>query len=294
METERALESELDLTDAEIRPNERPGESDQQLLERIAIHTWEEKESHRLMMEEQLVRWRRETSGPGCVGNHLSQVYSQSYEDGVIAEIIDRIGPGRRRFLEIGVEAGVECNTRLLLETGWTGIWIEANPQHAAGIRKNWSHAIAEGRLVLIEAMVTSENLQGLLDVEAPGEVFDVVSVDIDYNTSHAWRALSTAGRMACIEYNASYPPTMEFEVPYDPDGHWTEGNYFGASLRTLTSIAADKDMILVGCDLAGCNAFFVDRTHADQFAAPFTAEHHYEPARYPMLKHRGHPRRLL
>ncbi|MGF1599222.1 MAG: hypothetical protein ACFCVK_20290 [Acidimicrobiales bacterium] len=264
------------------------------LLQRISIHTWEGKEAHRLAIDEEIVRRRQQRVGPRCIGNHLAQVYSQGYEDAIIAEIFDRIGPGRRRFLEIGVETGDQCNTRLLLETGWTGVWIEGDRESAAAIRTHWSDAIADGRLVLIDALVTRENLQDLIDGVAPGEAFDLVSVDIDYNTSHAWRALTSTGRVACIEYNASYPPVTPFEVEYHAEAVWTEGNYFGASLSTMQQIGEDKGMVLVGCDLSGVNAFFVDRAEAGHFAGPFTAEHHYEPARYPMLKHRGHPRRSL
>ena len=51
----------------------------------------------------------------------------------------------------------------------------------------------------------------------------------------------------------------------------------------------------LVGCDLAGTNAFFVrDDLVGDRFVAPFTAENHYEPVRYPLLHRRGHRRGIL
>jgi hypothetical protein len=39
---------------------------------------------------------------------HQSQVYSQNGEDGIIAEIFNRIGTTNKFFVEIGVENGIE------------------------------------------------------------------------------------------------------------------------------------------------------------------------------------------
>ena len=50
----------------------------------------------------------------------------------------------------------------------------------------------------------------------------------------------------------------------------------------------------LVGCDIAGVNAFFVRRDLCgDRFCAPYTAENHYEPMRYYLHARVGHPRAL-
>src|SRR5213595_496662 len=59
------------------------------------------------------------------------KVYSQNDEDGIIAEIFRRIGTTDRRFVEFGVETGIQCNSVKLLVEGWQRLWIEANPQSA-------------------------------------------------------------------------------------------------------------------------------------------------------------------
>jgi len=43
------------------------------------------------------------------------QVYSQGGEDGIIQEIIGRIGTTNKFFVEFGVDGGLECNTLFLL-----------------------------------------------------------------------------------------------------------------------------------------------------------------------------------
>src|SRR5258705_8155878 len=83
---------------------------------------------------------------------HGYKVYSQNDEDGIIHEIFKRIGINSRTFVEIGVEIGTECNTMGLLVDSWKGLWIEANSNGVAYIKKNIipSHL---NNLVIKEAM---------------------------------------------------------------------------------------------------------------------------------------------
>ena len=57
-----------------------------------------------------------------------------------------------------------------------------------------------------------------------------------------------------------------------------------------MERLGAEKGYRLVGCSLAGVNAFFVrEDLVADKFCAPFTAENHYEPPRYDLAGPNGH-----
>jgi hypothetical protein len=225
---------------------------------------------------------------PLSLSHHHAQVYSQNGEDGIIAEIFRRISVKDKYFVEIGTENGKQNNTRFLLEQGWRGIWLDSN--FAKG-RDMFAEFISSGALVLIERSVTAENINTLLDEQAAPATFDFLSLDIDQNTSHVWRALSRRARVSCIEYNASIPASVALEVPYDPNGRWDGTNWFGASLKALEQIGAAKGLSVVGCELIGANAFFVDQHEATgRFHEPFTAETHWEPPRYNLLAHAGHP----
>src|SRR5262245_50034126 len=68
------------------------------------------------------------------------KVFSQNDEDGIIREIFRRIGTRSRRFLEFGVERGLECNSFFLVQQGWTGAWIEGNKDYVASIERTHSH----------------------------------------------------------------------------------------------------------------------------------------------------------
>lgn len=219
------------------------------------------------------------------------QSFSQFHEDGAIAAIFARIGVDSRVFVEIGVGDGSENTTRALLETGWQGVWVEADACLCGIIRATLGHHIAEGRLALVEAAATVENVAGLVADALQGRAVDLLSVDVDMNTSHLWRALDFTPRACCIEYNASIPAPVVWEVPYDPAARWDGTARFGASLKALEAIGRQKGMSLVGCDAAGVNAFFVRADLAPgRFPEPFDAETHWEPPRYHLAFRRGHP----
>lgn len=227
---------------------------------------------------------------PLSLERHRAQVYSQNGEDGMIAEIFRRIGEGGRTFVEIGVENGKQNNTRLLLEQGWRGVWIEGHPDHAAQAAARMKDAVASGALRIVCAMATPEGIDGLLEAAGLPEVIDFLSVDIDQNTTHVWRGLQRRARAVCVEYNASLPAAVALEVPYVPGGAWDGTNWFGGSLKAIERIGAAKGLHLVGCDPTGVNAFLVDAGEtAGKFRAPFTAENHVTPALFGFVSHLGH-----
>jgi hypothetical protein len=256
-------------------------------------------ESRRRVLQElyllQLLQTPR-YADPRHLAHFEAQVFSQNGEDGIISEIMRRIGTTNRFFVEIGAGHGIEGNTVYLLRKGWKGIWVEADPRAARSIRTQFAAELESGQLQLINTFVTRESVSRMLsDAQVPGE-FDVLSIDVDRNTSHVWRALSTfRPRMLVIEYNASFPPSDEWEIPYDANAVWDESSYFGASLKSLERIGAERGYVLVGCERTGLNAFFVRADAAgNHFPGPLSAEACYEPPRYFLTREWGHPRRWV
>jgi hypothetical protein len=233
---------------------------------------------------------------PRHLAHFEAQVFSQNGEDGIISEILRRIGTTDRFFVEIGAGHGIEGNTVYLLRKGWKGIWVEADPRAVRSIRTQFEAELESGQLQLVHSFVTRENAPELLrEARVPGE-FDVLSIDVDRNTSHVWRALSAfRPRVLVIEYNASIPASDEWEVPYDADAVWDESSYFGASLKSLERLGAERGYVLVGCERTGLNTFFVRADAArDHFPGPLNAEACYEPPRYFLTREWGHPRRWV
>jgi hypothetical protein len=246
-------------------------------------------EKARYMMELRVQRaWDEEMAKPRNADpkrllRHGYKVYSQNDEDGIIAEIFRRIGATSRSFVEFGVEAGVECNTVKLLVEGWRGLWIEANPASTAAIRKNFASFISAGALVLQESRVTVENINALVTQGGFAGEIDLLAIDIDYNDYWVWKAIDAVSpRVVAIEYNATLRPPMALAVPYQADGKWDGSNHYGASLEALVRLAATKNYRIVGCSVAGVNAFFVRADLCgDRFLEPATAQEHYEPPRH-------------
>jgi hypothetical protein len=223
-------------------------------------------------------------------------VYSQYGEDGIIAEIFRRIGTDSRYFVDFGSGDGSENNTILLLLAGWTGLWIEAAEQHAKTAEANFGTHIREGRLKVRNAFVNAENIEDLFRSSGVPTSLDLLSIDIDRNDYWVWKAINSySPRVVVIEYNAVYPPGISWVVNYEPSAWWDGTSHFGASLTALEQLGRGKGYSLVGCNLLGSNAFFVrDDLIGRNFAAPFTAENHYEPPRYHMVWYKGgHPRRV-
>src|SRR4051812_13055576 len=106
------------------------------------------------------------------------KLYSQNDEDGIIQEIFRRIGTGNRTFVEFGVETGVECNSAKLLVEGWRGLWMEANTDHVASVRRRFASFIQDGRLKLLEAAVTAENIDALLHKGGITGEIDLLGID--------------------------------------------------------------------------------------------------------------------
>lgn len=214
---------------------------------------------------------------------HTFGTFSQTHEDGVIAEIFRRIGTTNKKFVEIGVGNGLENNTANLLLQDWTGVWLEGDPNSIRSIEASHRRFISTGKLVVKQSFVTAENVEETFARTGSPIELDLLSIDIDRNTYWIWKALSNLKpRVVVIEYNAAFAPQVEWVVPYHADKSWDGTLQFGASLKAFERLGSDLGYSLVGCDLAGVNAFFV-RTELtkDRFSEPFTAEHHYQPPRY-------------
>lgn len=216
---------------------------------------------------------------------HGFKVYSQAEEDGIIHEILCRIGTTSRTFVEIGVSDGRECNTRLLLRQGWRGVWVDGNADYVRKIRTHFTTELESGALTLVSEFVTRESINGQLsalplwrDVDV-----DLFSIDIDGNDYHVLDAIGRLrARVIVVEYNPVIPPPGEWIAAYDAKRCWQSGDDYSASLKSYELLLTAKGYALVACTLNGNNAFFVRRDLlGDNFVPEYSADYHYEPQRY-------------
>ena len=225
-----------------------------------------------------------------CLEYHGFKVYSQNDEDGIIEEIFNRVGTTNKIFIEFGVENGLECNSHYLLFKGWRGLWIDGGETHVKEIQKKFAPVIANGKLNVLNAFITRENINELFVAgNVTGEI-DLLSIDIDGNDWHVWKAIDVVKpRIVVIEYNAKFPPNCEWKQAYDKYHIWDGSDWHGASLKSLELLGRELGYQLVGTSFNGVNAFFVRKDLAkDLFIEPATAENLYNPARS-FVKYKNH-----
>lgn len=116
--------------------------------------------------------------------------YSQNDEDGIIREIFNRIGTTNKYFVEFGVQNGIECNTHLLLVSGWGGLWIEADKKHWISANRRFSRCVDERKLKIVNEFVDAENINNILRDNNIQKEIDFLSIDVDGNDIWIWRAI--------------------------------------------------------------------------------------------------------
>lgn len=218
-----------------------------------------------------------------CPEYYGFKVYSQNDEDGIIEEIFNRIGTTNKIFIEFGVTNGLECNSHYLLHKGWRGLWIEGDKDYLKDIREKFAPVIADGKLNVLCEFVTRENINELFDTGGVTGEIDLLSIDIDGNDWHVWRAIDVVKpRVVVIEYNAQFPPNCQWIQAYNKRHIWDYSDWHGASFKSLELLGRELGYQLVGTNFTGVNAFFVRKDLArDLFSEPATAENLYNPARF-------------
>lgn len=214
------------------------------------------------------------------------KAYSQNEEDGIIAEIFDRIGVLHRRFFEIGAGNGMENNTLFWLKQGWTGAWFDGGEGNAQFIERYFSMPIEEQKLYFRREMITVENINQIV-AATPffGDEVDLLSIDIDGNDYYVFDSLNVLrARLVVIEYNARFPAPIRWRQPYAADYVWDGSDWFGASLQSMCDLFRKKGYTLVACNVTGSNAFFVrDDLLDEKFPLAGDAKSLFQPPRYLM-----------
>lgn len=221
------------------------------------------------------------------------KVYSQNDEDGIIEEIFNRVGTTNKKFVEFGVQNGLESNCHYLLHKGWSGLWLEGNKDYVNEINIRFLPVIQSGKLKCINAFITRDNINFLLAEGGMVGEIDLLSVDIDGNDYYVWEAINVIRpRVVVIEYNAKFPPNYDWKMAYCEKHTWDGSDWFGASLKAFELLGRKLGYQLVGTNLRGVNAFFVrEEIAGDFFITPATAENLYNPARYFTQQYvSGHP----
>ncbi|HEX8294913.1 MAG TPA: hypothetical protein VF593_01320 [Chthoniobacteraceae bacterium] len=224
----------------------------------------------------------RQLSGSDAreLGAYEFQVYSQWGEDGIIQHLLQHVPVKRRLFVEFGVEDYTEANTRfLLVNNDWAGLVLDGDAANVGAIRRGdiyWRH-----NLKAVQAFITRENINDLLQSNGVAGEIGLLSIDIDGNDYWVWEACTAVDpAIVVVEYNSRFGMSRAVTVPYDPGFVRSEAHhscsYYGASLAALVALGKRKGFAFVGSNRAGNNAFFVRRDLLVPDIPEYSAEEGY------------------
>jgi hypothetical protein len=133
---------------------------------------------------------------------YSTNTYSQFGEDGIIAEVMRRLGITKGTCCEFGANDGKFCsNTLHLLKQGWTGYMIEGSIEYGGQLVEN----VKGLEVSALFSYVTPANVNWLVPAN-----LDLLSIDCDGPDAGIWEAYNGRAKMVIIEINSSLPPAED------------------------------------------------------------------------------------
>lgn len=192
------------------------------------------------------------------------QVFSQFGDDGIIQWLINNLDIPNKTFIEFGVENYRESNTRfLMMNNNWSGFVMDGSESNVRQIINSeyfWKYSL------LVKAVfIDTDNINSLLLSSGLDKEIGILHIDLDGNDYWVWKAINAVSPIIVIlEYNSIFGIDRAITTPYDKAFFRTKAHYsnlyFGASLRALYELSAEKGYSFIGCNSAGNNAYFVRR----------------------------------
>ena len=191
------------------------------------------------------------------------KIFSQNGEDGILDYLLTSLAIENPKFLEIGVGDFTECNTRFIFDRcSAKGTIIDCINNFEEKVKKNVE--LWKGDLKIINKKINSENISDLIENSDCFFNLDIFSLDIDGIDYWVLNELPVKfSKIAVIEYNANFGPTLEISVPNIKNFNRTEYHYsnlcFGASLRAIINLMKSKGFKFIGVNKSCINAFFIN-----------------------------------
>lgn len=187
-------------------------------------------------------------------------VYSQHGEDGVIAEVLRRLGQGAeldRWCCEFGAWDGVHLSNtcRLIREQDYSAVLIESDGRRVNQISENFPG----DKVIALERRVDfGEARLDLILGETPiPTAFDLLSIDIDGADYHVLASIAQyKPKLIVCEFNATIPNNVDFTQEANMEIS------VGSSLLAISRLGSSKGYTTVAA--TNNNAFLVDNQYVD------------------------------
>lgn len=192
--------------------------------------------------------------------DYQRDVASQFGEDGIIEQIFSIIKPTTKWCVEFGAWDGkFASNTYNLIQNyDWSAVLIDGNEEK---LKK--AEETHKGKPVtLIPALVgwgENDSLDAILSKTQIPLEFDFLSIDIDGNDYHTWKALKRyRPKVVVIEFNPTFPDNISYVQDADPH------KVHGTSLKAMVELGKEKGYELICVNQE--NAFFVEQKYFPLF----------------------------
>ena len=214
------------------------------------------------------------------------RIFSQFGDDGIIQYLIKNIVIENEVFIEFGVENYLQSNTRfLMMNNNWSGFVMDGS-EDAMNFLKNqswyWQYSLTN-KAVFID----KKNINELL-IDTGFSNIGLLHIDLDGNDYHIFKEidlLKLNPSIVILEYNSVFGKDRMISVPYDKDFVRTKAHYsnlfYGASLPALNYAASKKGYSLIGCNLAGNNAYFVRKDLLNEKVKELSIDKAYIKSKY-------------
>jgi hypothetical protein len=179
-----------------------------------------------------------------------SDVHSQNGEDGILAKILDVIGAADGWCVEFGAWDGRHLSNtyNLLANRGFSGVLIEGSPSRFRDLQAAFRDNPRVFTLNKYVGFTAADGLDAILAETPISQDFEVLSIDIDGNDYHVWKAVTRyRPKVVVIEYNPTIPSPVEFVQAADMSVNQ------GTSMLSMTLLARDKGYELVSATTHNC-----------------------------------------
>lgn len=217
--------------------------------------------------------------GPIALRETGFRAFSQFEEDGKLLFIAAALDiPSCGSFIDIGSRDGIDSNcANLAINFSWHGTFIDGDHTNVDRGRAfygthpdTWAYPPR-----FVTAIVTSDNINGILETAGVPTDVDLMSIDIDGNDYWIWDAIDVVNpKVVVIETHVEFG-LRPIVVPYDPAYVYPgrHRDYHGASVTAMVKLAAQKGYRLIGSNDYGFNTIYVRNELAVDALPEVTAE---------------------
>jgi len=220
------------------------------------------------------------------INDYEFKIFSQFGDDGIIQYLIKNVEIKNEIFIEFGVENYLESNTRfLMMNNNWSGFVMDGSDEAMNSLQNQswyWRYCLTH-RAVFID----KDNINALLESTGFANI-GILHIDLDGNDYHILKEIDLSKlnpSIIIMEYNSVFGKDRLITVPYDKNFVRTNTHFsnlfYGASLPALNNEAIKKGYSLVGCNLAGNNAYFVRQDLLNERVKELSLDKAYKESKF-------------